>query len=308
MKKKYKLSETDTIMVNEHILHRIIALRDVNSNVSKGDAGGYIESYTNLSRKGQCWVYDNAIVYENARVMDNAQIYHSSTIHGCSIIQDDVTIGGNADICGNSIIGGEAIVEDDARIDSSCIHDNVHAYGNVYVKHSQLGGFTVIFDSAKIINSILKGSMVARGKSKISNVHIDDPIDVCNFGYITGDNDYAYIKGFGRKNRGTTFFLQEDNSIYITCGCFQGNLAEFRSAVKYTHRNKDITLSPLGEEYMDIADLMEKRFKRIIEIKKENYYETSLIDRLYESKKSDKSHPDEDGCKERLYLDFTSAE
>lgn len=265
MGKKYKLSKIDTKMVDGHKLHRIIALRDINANVSKGDIGGYIESYTNLSHKGRCWVYNTAIVYEDARVMDDVQIYHESKVHGASLIQDDVTICGNADIYGFSIINEDSIVEDDTIIDNSGIHGNVHVYRNAYIKDSQLGGYAAIFDGAKIINSILNGSMIVRGKAKILNAHINDPIDVCNFGYITGDTDYAYIKGFGRKNRGTTFFLQEDNSIYVTCGCFQGNLTEFRSTVKHTHSNKDGTLSPLGQEYLMIAYLMENRFKRIIE-------------------------------------------
>ena len=46
----------------------------------------------------------------------------------------------------------------------------------------------------------------------------------------------------------------------VECGCFHGNLEEFRLAIRRTH-GKNGMLSPLGDEYMDIVNLMEKRFK-----------------------------------------------
>ena len=81
---------------------------------------------------------------------------------------------------------------------------------------------------------------------------------------ISSDDDYTTISGFGRENRTTTFYLSHNNIIMVNCGCFHGNLEEFRSAIKRTH-DKNGILSPLGDEYMDIANLMEKRFKRVLE-------------------------------------------
>ena len=81
---------------------------------------------------------------------------------------------------------------------------------------------------------------------------------------ILSNDDYATISGFGRKNRTTTFYLSRNNIIMVDCGCFHGNLEEFRLAIKRTH-DKNGILSPLGDEYMDIANLMEKRFKRALQ-------------------------------------------
>ena len=81
---------------------------------------------------------------------------------------------------------------------------------------------------------------------------------------ISSYDDYTTISGFGRENRTTTFYLSHNNIIMVECGCFHGNLEEFRLAIRRTH-DKNGILSPLGDEYMDIANLMEKRFKRVLE-------------------------------------------
>ena len=72
---------------------------------------------------------------------------------------------------------------------------------------------------------------------------------------VYGDADYTTIKGFGTKFRCTTFFRCKDNFIRVTCGCFYGTIPEFREQVKKTRRGK------IAEEYLMIADLMEKHFE-----------------------------------------------
>ena len=85
---------------------------------------------------------------------------------------------------------------------------------------------------------------------------------------ISSNDDYATISGFGRENRTTTFYLSRNSIIMVDCGCFHGNLEEFRLAIRHTHGKNEI-LSPLGDEYMDIANLMERRFKRVLENRKQ---------------------------------------
>ena len=71
--KKYEL--TDEIIVKYgSTLHRIKALKDF-GNVKTGELGGYIESGSNLSQEGNCWVYGNARVCGNAEVCGNARVY-----------------------------------------------------------------------------------------------------------------------------------------------------------------------------------------------------------------------------------------
>lgn len=80
MEKKYILTD-ETIKVKGHILHRIKAIKSF-FGVKVGDLGGYIESETNLSHEGNCWVADNAKAYENSKVTDDAVIFGNTMISG----------------------------------------------------------------------------------------------------------------------------------------------------------------------------------------------------------------------------------
>lgn len=59
--------------IDGHVLHRIIALRDL-GEVKKGDIGGWIEGQENLSHDDDCWVYGEARVCNNA-VIKNMSDY-----------------------------------------------------------------------------------------------------------------------------------------------------------------------------------------------------------------------------------------
>ncbi len=72
---------------------------------------------------------------------------------------------------------------------------------------------------------------------------------------VSGDADYAIVKGFGRYNRNTTFFRCKDGKVRVACGCFFGDMEEFRAIVKRTHGD-----GKLAKEYLAIADLMEMHF------------------------------------------------
>ena len=71
---------------------------------------------------------------------------------------------------------------------------------------------------------------------------------------VCGDADYTTVKGFGTEFRTTTFFRCKDGVTRVKCGCFYGNLNEFREQVKNTRSGK------IAEEYLMIADLMGKHF------------------------------------------------
>ena len=76
---------------DEHYGH-IKALTDF-GDVKKGDIGGKIDSYDNLSQEGDCWVHTgaqvrgdakvsgNARVYDHAKVYDNARVYGDSEVY-----------------------------------------------------------------------------------------------------------------------------------------------------------------------------------------------------------------------------------
>ena len=73
---------------------------------------------------------------------------------------------------------------------------------------------------------------------------------------VYGNADYTIVKGFGREYRTTTFFRCKDGKVRVQCGCFYGDLKEFRAIVKDTHGE-----SKKAKEYLMIADLMELHFE-----------------------------------------------
>jgi hypothetical protein len=60
-------------------MYRIRALKDF-SDVKAGDLGGFVESESNLSHNGDCWVYGNAKVYGNGEVFGNAKVYGNTEL------------------------------------------------------------------------------------------------------------------------------------------------------------------------------------------------------------------------------------
>lgn len=145
--KKYELTN-ERIKIGSHYLYRIRALKDF-ADVKKGDLGGFVESESNLSQDGDCWVYDNAEVFgnacvcENATVRDEAYIFCSARVHGdatiknhasvgcdsvvCdrAIVYDNAHISGCARIFGDTQIGGGMIIRGEVYMDSGNYEDNV---------------------------------------------------------------------------------------------------------------------------------------------------------------------------------------
>jgi hypothetical protein len=64
---KYELVKDDFILHEGKKLYRIKALRDIDLfgdyKIFKGQLGGYIEGYHNLSQEGNCWVFSPAKIY-----------------------------------------------------------------------------------------------------------------------------------------------------------------------------------------------------------------------------------------------------
>ena len=80
------------------------------SNIHKGDIGGLVKSYHNLSQKGDCWVYEKASIFGNAQVSGNA------VITGVAIVTDNASVSGTTIIKDNTIICGDTIIDGDIKI------------------------------------------------------------------------------------------------------------------------------------------------------------------------------------------------
>ena len=117
-------------------------------------------------------------------------------------------------------------------------------FGNV--KEGELGGFV-----EKEENLSHDGNAWVSGDAKVyGNARVYGDARVCR------NADYATIKGFGTEYRTTTFFKCRDRVTRVRCGCFYGDLEQFRNQVKNTRKGK------IAEEYLMIADLMEKHFDK----------------------------------------------
>jgi len=112
--KKYILLENDTKNFECRILHRIKAVRDF-GHIRDGDIGGYLESERNLSHKGNCWVYDEAMVFEDATVTDKSMIFDKAIIYGT------VKICGKSIVCGNTMISGNVKIYNNSVV-SEFVH------------------------------------------------------------------------------------------------------------------------------------------------------------------------------------------
>ena len=91
--------------------------------------------------------------------------------------------------------------------------------------------------------------------SQSGNAWVSGNAEVYGDAWVSGDADYTTIHGFGTQFRTTTFFRCKDKEIRVSCGCFFGTISEFREQVKRTRKGK------VAEEYLMIADFMEKHFK-----------------------------------------------
>ena len=108
MTKKYKLTH-HTKVVDGHTLHRIKALKSF-GDVEKGDLGGWVESYCNLSQSDYAWVYDKAKVYDDARVYGDAWVYKNALVYG------HARVSGAAGVSGNAWVYDKAKVYDNAKV------------------------------------------------------------------------------------------------------------------------------------------------------------------------------------------------
>ena len=135
-------------------------------------------------------------------------------------------------------------------------------FGNV--KEGELGGFVEKEENLSHEgNAWVCGNAWVYGDAKVygdawvcGNAWVYGNAEICGKAWVCWDADYATVKGFGTEFRTTTFFKCKDRIVRVKCGCFYGDLEEFRVQVKNTRKGK------IAEEYLMIADLMEKHFKK----------------------------------------------
>jgi len=114
MKQKYEFTG-ETQEVGNTTLHRIRALRDFD-DVKAGDVGGWIESESNLSHDGNCWLSDNAVASGNARLADNARADGDACLCGNARASGNARISGAAWLFGNAVLSDNLVLCGYARL------------------------------------------------------------------------------------------------------------------------------------------------------------------------------------------------
>ena len=121
-------------------------------------------------------------------------------------------------------------------------------FGNV--KAGELGGYV-----EKEGNVSQDGNAWVSGNAWVyGNAWVSGNVRVSGDARVSGNTDYASVQGFGTEFRCTTFYRSKNKKIMVNCGCFHGDLEEFRKQVKETRSGE------IAKEYLMIADLMEYHF------------------------------------------------
>ena len=226
---KYDLT-SETTKINDIILHRIRALRDISKQgVKKGDLGGWIENVTNLNQYDNSWIGGNAKVFGNAKVYGNAEIWDNAIAHNNVEIYDNASVFGkavihaNAKVYGNSSVYGDAILNDDAEVyGNSRVYNNAEIRGNAKVYgNARICDYGYVYGNARIHgNVVICGNAVAREHVNVcGNVSVESYAEICGNAVIQRDGDYMIFKNCWSSSRWFTY--TKSNKMWKV-GCFYG--------------------------------------------------------------------------------------
>lgn len=141
-------------------------------------------------------------------------------------VYDNAKVFGNSKVRENARIYDYAKVHENAWVDgNSEIYGNAEVYGNAEIRD-----MCQIYDNARV-----HGNAGVYGNARVyKNTHL------------------LQIGAIGSRDDTTTFFRTKDKEIYVSCGCFTGDIEKFEKAVEEEHK---------GTKY-------EKTYKLAIELAK----------------------------------------
>lgn len=213
--KKYEFTG-EIINHRGRTLHRIRAKISF-GNVTKGSIGGFVESEDNLSDDGCSWIFGNAMVYDCAMIYGDAIVYDDAKIHGKAEVFGHSQVYGIAEVCGNAWIFENASV-----CCNACVYGNSWVFGN-----SLVNGNAKIYGDARV-----SGDSWIFGETRVYG-----DAYICGNAMLKSDCHYCIVGPCGSRNGFTTFFRCNDGNIRVKCGCFYGNLEEFKIKILQTHKN-----------------------------------------------------------------------
>ena len=195
---KYEVLTDNSIMYGKHKLYRIRALKSF-GDVRKGEIGGYVESVSNLSQKGTCWIYDDAKACGFSQVRSKAKVKGKAIVEDYAVIQSSAIVKDYANVTARSIVTGYAVVKDHAKLlSSSTVQENAVISGNarlsstsrvtghaVVTDNVQVNAFAIITDHAKVSGNVIINA---------SNVRIGDNAKVSGDVVMRGHNGIVIKK------------------------------------------------------------------------------------------------------------------
>lgn len=200
--KKYELTEqTKEVFASRIVLRRIRALQDIpRHGVKAGDLGGWVESESNLSQEGDCWVGGDACAYGDSLVFGDARVGGGARVYGNAKVHWRAQVSGNARVREGAIVEGNSVVAENAIIEGCAI----------------IAG-----------HSIVKGDAIVRDYTVLPSNAI-----------IASTHDYLIIGPMGSRKDYTTFY-RATSGIWVRCGCFNGEIESFKNEVKRTHGDNE---------------------------------------------------------------------
>lgn len=155
--KTYELTGDTKIMADGQRVRRIRAIIDIpHQGVRKGDIGGYVQSYRNLT--GFAWVFDDAVVRDS------------------SVVRGFASVAGNAEVSGDtSVVSRLASIRGEARITNSLVTDSATVAGNAVVESARVLGNSYILSGAHICPDV-----TVMGDSYVIDIDVHSSDEVIN--------------------------------------------------------------------------------------------------------------------------------
>ena len=142
--------------------------------------------------------YDYCWVYDNAKVFGNSKVRENARIYDYAKVHENAWVDGNSEIYGNAEVYGNAEICDMCQI-----YDNAKVSENTIIS-----GRAKVYSNAEVY-----------GNARVyKNTHL------------------LQIGAIGSRDDTTTFFRTKDKEIYVSCGCFTGDIEEFEKAVEEEHK------------------------------------------------------------------------
>ena len=152
--------------------------------------------------------------------------YNGRTLHRIKALKDFSDVK-------KENLGGWIEKEDNLSQEGDCwIYGNAEVHGD-----DRISGNACVYDNSIICDNTISGnSIICDDASVYGNT-------------ILPNNAYITIGPIGSREGYTTFYLDKDNNILVSCGCFNDTIDRFKEEVIKVHKD-----NKYGKQYLSIID------------------------------------------------------